>query len=105
MRKRSERDELIRRVTQRRAPVAVVAAELGLPASTAYRWMRGLTDERNTNGRALVRSEPRFVELLPASALDARLVVQVSAARIEVQAGFSAALLRSVVDALAGGEL
>lgn len=66
--------------------------------------MRGLTDERSTNGRALVRSEPRFVELLPASVLDARLVVQVSAAKIEVQPGFSAALLRSVVEALAGGE-
>ena len=102
MRKRSERDELIRRVTQRGAPVAAVAAELGLPASTAYRWMRALANEGNT--RALTRSEPRFVELLPVSALDARLVVEVSAAKIEVRAGFDAALLRCVVEALAGGD-
>lgn len=99
MRKRSERDELIRRVTQRQAPVAAVAAELGLPASTAYRWMRALADD-DTVGGALIRSEPRFVELLPASALEDRLVVEVSAAKIEVRAGFNAALLRSVVEAL-----
>jgi transposase-like protein len=104
MRKRSERDELIRRVTQRRAPVAAVAAELGLPASTAYRWMRALADEGSANGGALIRSEPRFVEVLPASALDARLVVEVRAAKIEVRAGFDAGLLRSVVEALAGGD-
>lgn len=104
MRKRSERDELIRRVTQRGVPVAAVAAELGLPASTAYRWMRKLSDTGNAGGRALIRPEPRFVELLPASALDARLVIEVSAAKIEVRAGFDPALLRSVVEALAGGD-
>ncbi len=103
MRKRSERDELIRRVTQRGAPVAAVAAELGLPASTAYRWMRARPGEGNAGDRALIRSEPRFVELIPASALEARLVVEVSAAKIEIRAGFDAALLRSVVEALAGG--
>lgn len=102
MRKRSERDELIRRVRQRRAPVAAVAAELGLPASTAYRWIRELPDAGAGTG-ALVRSEPRFVELLPESAFDARLVVEVRAAKIEVRAGFDAVLLRSVVDALTGG--
>lgn len=80
-----------------------MAAELGLPASTAYRWMRELADEDNGPCGALVRSEPRFVELLPASSLDASLVVEVSAAKIEVRTGFDAALLRSVVEALAGG--
>jgi transposase-like protein len=104
MRKQSERDELIRRVTQRGAPVVAIAAELGLPPSTAYRWMRELADKGGARGEALVRSEPRFVELLPASTLDARLVVEVSAAKIEVRAGFDAALLRSVVEALAGGD-
>lgn len=101
MRKRSERDELIRRVKQRRAPVASVAAELGLPASTAYRWIRELADAGAST--ALVRAEPRFVELLPESAFDARLVVEVGTAKIEVRAGFDAVLLRSVVDALVGG--
>lgn len=102
MRKRSERDELIRRVRQRRAPVAAVAAELGLPASTAYRWIRELPEAGAGTG-ALVRAEPRFVELLPESAFDARLVVEVRAAKIEVRSGFDAVLLRSVVDALSGG--
>lgn len=79
-----------------------MAAELGLPASTAYRWMRELAGERGAPAGALVRSEPRFLELIPASAVDARLVVEVSAAKIEVRRGFDAALLRSVVEALAG---
>jgi transposase-like protein len=103
MRKRSERDELIRRVRQRRAPVAAVAAELGLPASTAYRWIREMPDAGADTGGALIRAEPRFVELLPESAFDARLVVEVRAAKIEVRAGFDAVLLRCVVDALTGG--
>ena len=53
-----------------------MAAELGLPASTAYRWIRELPNADAGTG-ALVRAEPRFVELLPESAFDARLVVEV----------------------------
>lgn len=79
-----------------------MAAKLGLPASTAYRWIRELSDASTADG-ALIRAEPRFVELLPVTQLDARLVVEVSAAKIEVRTGFDAALLRSVVEALAGG--
>ena len=62
--------------------------------------MRELANKGGAPVGALVRSEPRFLELLPASALDARLVVEVRAAKIEVRPGFNAALLRSVVEAL-----
>lgn len=73
MRKRSERDELIRRVTQRRAPVAAVAAEFGLPASTAYRWMRvaGLAE-------AAPMTRPTFVEVVAERAERSTILVRVA---------------------------
>ena len=40
MREPSERSELIRAVKKRGEAVSRVAARLGVPVSTAYRWMR-----------------------------------------------------------------
>jgi len=45
-----------------------------------------------------------FIELMPASARDARLMVRVGVAEVEVRTGFDAALLREVVEALRGGQ-
>ncbi|MBE7450066.1 MAG: hypothetical protein HS111_14540 [Kofleriaceae bacterium] len=47
---------------------------------------------------------PTFVQLVATTARDAALVLRVADVEIEVRAGFDAALLRSVVEVLRGGE-
>ena len=86
-----ERSELIRAVTKRGEAVTVVAARLGIPLSTAYRWVRLATATTAT---------PMFVEVVPERAARATIVVRVGGVEIEVRAGFDAQLLREVTAAL-----
>jgi len=100
MREASERSELIRAVKKRGEAVSTVAARLGVPASTAYRWMR-VADAAEP--APVMR--PTFVEVVPERAERARttILVRVGVAEIEVRAGFDARLLRELADALGGG--
>jgi hypothetical protein len=94
MRNPDERGELIRAV-QRGEAVTTASARLGVPVSTAYRWMRVVA------ARAL--SAPpttTFVEVVAEREMRSTILVRVGAAEIEVRAGFDARLLREVVEAL-----
>lgn len=91
-----ERSELIRAVTKRGEAVSVAAARLGVPVSTAYRWMRIATAETTP------APAPTFVEVVPERAARSTIVVRVGVAEIEVRTGFDARLLREVVEALGG---
>lgn len=105
---KAERDDLIRGVTKRREPVPVAAARLGVAVSTAYGWVRTAaersTDTANECVSAGATKTPTFVQLVPATPRDASLVLRVGEVEIEVRAGFDAALLRSVIEVLQGGE-
>jgi transposase-like protein len=93
---RDERDELIRAVQKRGEAVVTVATRLGVPVSTAYRWMRLAVAEAN-----VPRSpRPTFIEVVAEHAEGGPLRVRVGVAEIEVRAGFDAQLLRAVVEAL-----
>ena len=104
----AERDELIRGVTRRREPVPEAAAKLGVSVSTAYGWVRAARARlsETSTARPLGRTPeaPTFVQLVPATARSASLVLRVGEVEIEVRAGFDAALLRSVIEVLQGGE-
>jgi transposase-like protein len=93
MRNPDERGELIRAV-QRGEAVTTASARLGVPVSTAYRWMRVVA------ARALSAPPPTFVELVAEREMPSTILVRVGAAEIDVRAGFDARLLREVVDAL-----
>ena len=95
MRESSERSELIRAVKKRGE---AVAARLGVPASTAYRWMR----VAGVAGAAPVM-RPTFVEVVVERAERSMILVRVGVAEIEVHAGFDARLLRELAEALGGG--
>ena len=94
MREPSERSELIRAVKKRGEAVSTVAARLGVPASTAYRWMRIAESE------AAPVTRPTFVEVVAERAERAPILVRVGVAEIEVHAGFDARLLRELAEAL-----
>jgi len=105
--KQELKDELVRAVMNHREPLARAAIRLDVPVSTASRWVRRpqAEAERTRDGvRAPATRRPMFIELMPASARDARLVVRVGVAEVEVRTGFDAALLREVVEALRGGQ-
>lgn len=97
MREPSERSELIQAVKKRGEAVSTVAARLGVPASTAYRWMR----VREAEPAAVMR--PTFVEVVSDRAERSMILVRVGVAEIEVHAGFDALLLRELAEALGGG--
>ena len=95
MREPSERSELIRAVQNRGE---TVAARLGVPASTAYRWMRvaGVAEAASV-------MRPTFVEVVAERAERSMILVRVGVAEIEVHAGFDARVLRELAEALGGG--
>ena len=106
MHSKHTRYELIRRLKKHRTSVSTAAAQLGVPPSTAYRWVRTAANGRidpTSHETLLASSRPTFVELVPTSRVESPLVVRVGAAEIDVRAGFDAALLRSVFEALQGG--
>lgn len=86
------RGELIRAVRDGE-PVAIVAARLGVPVSTAYQW------KRSAVAKALPAA-PTFVEVVAERAARSAVRIRIGAAEIEVRAGFDAQLLREVVSAL-----
>jgi transposase-like protein len=86
-----EREQLIEAVRTSGQPVKAVAERLGVSASTAYLWLKA------SRGKA----KPQFVRLVPeAPERAASLVIRVGDVAIEVDAGFDAELLRTVVSAL-----
>ena len=94
MREPHERSELIRAVKKSGEAVSTVAARLGVPVSTAYRWMRVAEREVAPTTR------PTFVEVVAERAERTTILVRVGVAEIEVHAGFDARLLRELADAL-----
>ena len=96
MRKPEERDELLRVVQQRGEAVSRVAARLGIPVSTAQRWMRNISAKPSSAVRQT------FVQVVPERATRSSVVVCLGPAHIEVRAGFDPRLLRDVVVALGG---
>lgn len=94
MRKRhsaADRERLIAEVRATGEIPRVVAARLGVCASSAYRWMK----------EASVGDAPVFARVVPTRAVSGPvLIVQLGRATIRVEAGFDAELLRGVVAAL-----
>jgi transposase-like protein len=94
MRKRytaEQRERLIAEV-QAGEVVPVVAARMGVDASVAYLWVK----------EAREATKPTFARLVPASAASSSVVLEVGRARVRIEAGFDAGLLRQVVTALSG---
>jgi transposase-like protein len=98
MRASSERSELIRAVKKHGEAVSRVAARLGVPTSTAYRWMRFAGVESGP----VTKPKPTFVELVAEPSERSTILVRVGVAEIEVRAGFDTRLLREVAEALGG---
>lgn len=74
--------------------VWAVATRVGVSKATAYRWW---SEEQKAKGPSAIE----FASLVRSSTVVARgLVLEVGAARIRVEAGFDAQLLRSVVETL-----
>lgn len=76
---RSDRSDLIRAVREDGETVTTAATRLGIPMSTAYRWMRQAPSET---------AMPTFVEVVPERTEGRGLRVCVGRAEIEVRAGF-----------------
>jgi len=79
--------------------VAAAARRLGIKPSTAYGWLRRARGRDAEMGR----EAPTFLQLR-APPVRSALTVRIGAAVVEVRPGFDAALLREVVEALAGDE-
>lgn len=94
MRKRYTAEQREQLIAQVRAgeTVPVVAARMGVGASAAYLWIK----------EAREASKPTFAKLVRALPPSSSMVLEVGRARVRVEAGFDAALLRQVVAALSG---
>ena len=95
MRKRytaEQRERLVAEVRKTGAPVREVAARLGVTVSSAYLWMK----EAGPGPSTAV-----FARVVPSGTTIGRSVtLEVGRARVRVEAGFDAELLRQVVSAL-----
>ena len=96
MRKRytaEQRERLIAEVQAGEA-VPAVAARMGVETSAAYLWIK----------EAREAGKPTFARLVPESAsrTSSSVLLEIGRARVRVEAGFDAALLRQVVSALSG---
>jgi transposase-like protein len=96
MRNRNERTELIRAVSHGGETVRAAAMRLGVPLSTAQRWVRIALAATSPTPK------PRFVEAVVESAAAATIRVRIGVAELEVRAGFDARLLREIASALGG---
>jgi transposase-like protein len=94
MRNRKERAELIRAVSQGGETVRAAATRLGVPMSTAQRWVRLAATASSPTPK------PRFVEAVVDRVEPPTIRVRVGVAQLEVRAGFDARLLREVAAAL-----
>lgn len=87
-----QRERLVAEVRRTGESVRVVAERLGVTASSAYLWMKGA---------GAASSPPVFARVVRATLPAGRsLVLEVGRARVRVDAGFDADLLREVVSAL-----
>ena len=87
-----QRERLLAEVRKTGETVRVVAERLGVTASAAYLWIK----EASTEPSALV-----FARVVRSPAPAGRsLTLEVGRARVQVEPGFDAALLREVVSAL-----
>ena len=97
MRKRytaADRERLITEVRSTGESVRVVAERLGVCASSAYLWTKKAPRVTST-------SAPAFARLVQAQMTkQSTLVVEVGQAKIRIEVGFDAELLRGVVAAL-----
>jgi transposase-like protein len=85
-----QREQLVAQVQAGEA-VPVAAARMGVGASAAYLWIK----------EAREAGKPTFARLVPASTpSQSSMVLEIGRARVLVEAGFDAALLRQVVSAL-----
>lgn len=95
MRKRytaEQRERLLAEVRKTGETVRVVAERLGVTASAAYMWIKEAKSEP---------SAPMFARVVRSPAPGGRsLTLEVGRARVRVEPGFDAALLREVVLAL-----
>lgn len=96
MRNRNERTELIRAVSHGGETVRAAAMRLGVPLSTAQRWVRTAAAASPPTPR------PRFVEAVVEDAVAAAIRVRVGVAELDVRPGFDARLLREIALALGG---
>jgi transposase-like protein len=88
-----QRERLVAEVRRTGESVRVVAERLGVTASSAYLWMK--------EAGATRRSEPAFARVVRSAAPTGRSVtLEVGRARVRVEPGFDAGLLREVVSAL-----
>ena len=95
MRKRytaEQRERLVAEVWKTGEPVRVVAERLGVTASSAHLWVKQASAAPST---------PVFARVVRSPAPAGRsLTLEVGRARVRVEPGFDAALLREVVSAL-----
>lgn len=87
-----QRERLVSEVRKTGESVRVVAERLGVTPSSGYLWMK--------EAAAAGRSEPAFAKVVRSAAKGQSLTLEVGRARVRVEAGFDAALLREVVLAL-----
>jgi transposase-like protein len=90
-----QRERLVAEVRSTGEPVRVVAERLGVTVSSAYLWMKDAT---------VGPSKPVFARVVPAGAVSSSsLTLEVGRARVLVEVGFDAELLRQVIAALSAG--
>jgi transposase-like protein len=96
MRKRytaEQRERLVAEVRRTGDSVRVVAERLGVTPSSAYLWMKEATEARP--------STPVFARVVPSgTTVGQSVTLEVGRARVRVEVGFDAELLRQVVSAL-----
>jgi transposase-like protein len=88
MRDPNERIELIRAVAEGGATVRAAAARLGVPVSTAQRWVRIAAGKSSS----VPKRKPRFVEAVVERVESSAIRVRIGVAEFEVRAGFDARL-------------
>jgi transposase-like protein len=104
----AQRAELVALVARGEASSRAAATRLGIPASTAYRWVkrsqRVPVDVVATQASrpSQPTAAPGFARLVSATAASPAITVRVGAAAIVVARDFDAELLRAVVSALTG---
>jgi transposase-like protein len=95
MRKRytaEQRERLVAEVRSTGEKVPVVAARMGVQASTAYLWIKQA---------GVPASKPTFARVMRTQVVSpSSVVLEVARVRVVVEAGFDAGLLREVVAAL-----
>ena len=110
----AQRAELTSLVASGQATPRAAAAQLGVPESTAYYWLR--KGDRRATAIALVprsarsstaarrpvlgHTPPPFARLVRAADAASTLTLRIGALTLEVRPGFDAGLLREVVAAL-----